>query len=86
MIDYEIQNYAKLGLKEESATIGRQMKLGGLKFVWWGQSQWYKWRWHDTHADLGWLSIYGIQNPKRWFLLKWLMRPMRLYYHKRYVR
>lgn len=81
----EIQNFAKVGLHRGDAIIGRRRGLFGLSFVWWGQSQWYKWRWNETHADLGWFSIYGIKHPKLWYPLKWLMKPMRIYYHKVYV-
>jgi hypothetical protein len=81
----QIGNYAKLGLAEEAMIAKQRNIFGELTFVWWGQSQWYKWRWNDTHADFGWFSIYGIKRPKLWLPVKWLMKPMRLYYHKKYV-
>jgi len=64
--------------------LGRVRKVAGLEFCWWGPSQWYKWRWHRTHIDLGILSIYGIERPWLWMPLAWAIKPMRVWYHWRY--
>lgn len=79
-----VENNIKLGLPQD-ALVATPKRMAGLQFVWWGKTQWYKWRWNETHADMGMLSIYGIKRPLLWLPLKWLMKPMRLYYHKYYV-
>ena len=64
------------------------LKLGnlfGLEFVWWGFSQFHKWRWQITHIDLGPVSIYGITHPWMWMPLAWLIKPLRMWYHWRYA-
>jgi len=68
-----------------SVITGKTIQLGNLEFTWWGLSQWYKWRWYGTHIDLGVVSIYGLKS-KWWIILAWLVKPMRYYYHRHFVR
>ncbi len=68
--------------------VSKSRRVGNLKFTWWGRSQWYKWRWHGTHIDLGMLSIYDLpqKGPGRWFwrVISVLIKPMRWAYHLRF--
>ena len=52
---------------------------------WWGLSQWYKWRWNETHIDLGVLSIYNLKKLWFWKIIAFLIFPMRLFYHMIYA-
>ena len=58
-------------------------KLFGYELCWWGFSQWYKWRWHGDHIDLGPLSIYNIGPRSRWAwsIVAFLIKPFRYAYH-----
>ena len=49
--------------------------------VYWGFSQWYKWRWNWTHIDMGIISIYKLKNHKLWAIMAFLIWPMRVFYH-----
>ena len=49
---------------------------------WWGWSQWYKWRWNETHIDLGPVSVYNLHN-RSWPVIAFLIVPLRLLYHAR---
>lgn len=59
------------------------------KITWWGFSQWYKFRWHKTHIDLGIISIYEL--PQKgigkifWSLIAIIIKPLRIWYHKKHV-
>lgn len=70
--------------------VGGTKKMWSLEFTWWGRNQWYKWRWHRTHIDLGMLSIYDLpqKGPGRWFwrFISILIKPMRWLYHRRFRR
>ena len=70
-----------------SVLVGTTIQVFGLEFTWWGAYQWYKWRWQETHIDLGFLSIYGIKQPPNlfWRGLALSIKPMRKVYHKCYV-
>lgn len=59
----------------------RPKRMFGLEIFWWGFGQWYKWRWHGDHVDLGPLSIYGIERPWLWSPLRIGIKPMRWAYH-----
>jgi len=65
---------------------GKKKYIGKVEVVWWGWSQWYKWRRFDDHLDLGIISIYNIntQQPLWWLVAK-IMKPMRIFYHKKYI-
>lgn len=54
------------------------------RFCWWGFGQIHKWRWNVTHIDLGPISIYGIKHPWVWLPLAWLIKPLRILYHRRF--
>jgi hypothetical protein len=75
---------AEIGGLEMEVYHGSDKKMFGLKFVWWGLPQWYKWRWHTTHIDMGVLSVYDL--PARgfwkyfWKLIAVLIKPMRIIY------
>ena len=68
---------------------GKTKLIFGLKIVYWGRSQWYKFRWHKTHIDLGIFSIYKLpQNGVGalfWRMVAILVKPLRWWYHKKYV-
>lgn len=61
----------------------------GLEFIFWNWTQAHKWRWHRTHIDFGILSIYNLPQTgwkyKFWEFIAFLIKPMRRYYHKKYV-
>lgn len=63
--------------------IGKQVTTS---VTWWGWSQWYKFRWHGDHIDLGPLSVYGIpaEGPGQWFwrTVSILVKPLRWAYHR----
>ena len=63
---------------------GETKEVGKVKFVWWGISQWYKWRKHETHIDLGVLSLYNL--PK-WVVevMGFWIQPLRIMYHEFFV-
>ena len=48
---------------------------------WWGFSQWYKWRWNETHIDLGPISIYKLKQLWFWKIIALIIWPMRFLYH-----
>ena len=81
--------YLMGNIKVEGVIFGTKKKIFGLEFVWWGQSQWYKWRWNETHIDMGWISIYGLPNKGVgkyfWKLIAVCCKPMRIMYHRRFV-
>lgn len=54
--------------------------------VWWGFSQWLKWRWHEDHIDLGVLSVYELKRLWFWRIVSILIWPMRRFYHLFYCR
>lgn len=68
---------------------GIQRQWNNLEFVWWGKSQWYKFRWHGDHIDLGVFSIYNLPESGAgkvfWRIVSMLIKPLRVLYHKRYV-
>lgn len=69
------------------AIIGRTYKIGCWEFTWWGLSQIHKWRWHKSHIDLGALSIYGFRyNHLFWRTIALIVKPLRWYYHSKFVR
>lgn len=76
-------------LNKDKLTFGKDKHFLGLKLVYWGTSQSHKWRWHKTHIDLGIISIYDL--PQKgigklfWKLIAWIIKPMRIYYHRKYV-
>lgn len=53
--------------------------------IWWGWSQWYKWRWNSTHIDLGPLSVYEIRASWFWKIVAFLIVPLRTMYHLFFV-
>jgi len=53
--------------------------------IWWGWSQWYKWRWNVTHIDLGPISIYELRLVWFWKIIAFMTLPMRLMYHYLFV-
>jgi hypothetical protein len=53
--------------------------------VWWGFSQWYKWRWNKTHIDLGIMSTYKLKQMWFWSCVAFLIWPLRLFYHTFYA-
>jgi hypothetical protein len=72
-----------------NAIAGSSKIIFKLKFVWWGISQWYKWRWNEEHIDMGMLSIYNLPTTGLgklfWIFIAFLCKPMRWYYHKYHV-
>ncbi len=76
-------------IKINNAVIGKSKKIFSVKFVWWGRSQWYKWRWNTTHIDMGCLSVYDLPTKGIgkyfWLLVAFCCKPMRKMYHKRFV-
>lgn len=65
---------------------GTKLLFGGRLFnnndiVWWGPSQWYKWRWFEDHIDLGMLSIYNLKKYYFWRVVSIIIWPMRRFYH-----
>lgn len=52
--------------------------------TWWGLSQIHKWRWNETHIDLGCISIYNLKRKRFWSFVAWLIKPLRVYYHWKY--
>jgi len=60
--------------------------LLGLEFCWWGWSEWYKWRWHGDHIDLGPLSVYGIKRGWLWWPVLIAIAPLRFAYNRYAVR
>lgn len=68
-------------------TLGRNLSKDK---VWWGWSQIHKWRFNrsnlgkPTHIDLGPLSVYNLKS-RWWYLIGWLIIPLRIWYHWRYV-
>lgn len=75
-----------MSIKIDKTIFGIKKKIFGLEFVWWGQSQWYKWRWNVTHIDMGWFSIYGLPNKGIgkyfWLFIAFICKPMRVMYYK----
>jgi len=65
------------------AIVGKTLfKPFGWEFVWWGFGQWYKWRWHKGHIDLGALSVYGFrENHWFWRIVAIFIKPLRMWYH-----
>lgn len=49
---------------------------------WWGWSQWYKWRWNETHIDLGMISVYDLKRMWFWRIVAFLVKPLRWYYNR----
>ena len=84
------KEYLLTGKINIDAIVGKQWQFKKLKFVWWGLSQWYKWRWFNDHIDLGMLSIYNLSQEGigklGWRFISILIKPMRIFYHKIYVR
>jgi len=74
----------EIGDEEFEPIFGETKQIGKIKFVWWGISQWYKWRKHETHVDCGMLSIYNL--PK-WVvhIIGFFIKPMRWMYHEFFV-
>ena len=74
-------------LQREPAILGQSFKLGSWSLVWWGFSQWYKWRRHSDHIDCGVFSVYGFRkNHPFWRFIGVLIKPMRWNYHRRFCR
>ena len=59
--------------------------FGSKDVLWWGRSQWYKWRWNITHIDLGIISVYNLKCYWFWRIVSILVWPMRKFYHRFYV-
>lgn len=61
----------------------------GVDVSWWGLAQWYKFRWHGTHIDLGPVSVYNLPSKGLgaffWRVVSIIIKPLRVWYHKRYV-
>ena len=69
--------------------LGKTKRFKRIEITWWGKSQWYKFRCFHDHIDLGIISFYNL--PQKgfgrvfWRLVKILIKPLRVFYHKRYV-
>ena len=73
-------------MKNQKYIFGSEKYYGRYKFVWWGRSQWYKFRWFGDHIDLGMLSIYNLPEPSLfWRIISIIIKPLRVWYHKNYV-
>jgi hypothetical protein len=68
--------------------LGQSKEFGKIKYVYWGKSQWYKFRWNGTHIDLGPFSFYDL--PQKgigaifWILVALIIKPLRIWHHKKY--
>ena len=76
-------------MKKINSVQSIQFSILGIDLCWWGLSQLYKWRWNNTHIDLGPLSIYNLpqEGPGRmfWESVAFLVKPLRWYYNKYHV-
>ncbi|KKN72649.1 hypothetical protein LCGC14_0408910 [marine sediment metagenome] len=73
------------GLREADAILGNTLNIKGWQLTWWGFSQWYKWRWHKSHIDLGCLSVYGFRhNHWFWRFVALTIKPLRWNYNRRF--
>ena len=75
--------------KKMNVILGRDIKFFNLKTVYWGKSQWYKFRWFNDHIDLGIISIYELPQSGIgylfWRLISIIIKPLRKWYHWKYV-
>jgi hypothetical protein len=60
---------------------GRMVEGRWLDLCWWGWSEWYKWRWHGDHIDLGPLSVYRIRRRWLWWPVLIVIAPLRFAYN-----
>ena len=68
--------------RNQDCTIGCNVSKD---IVWWGFSQIHKWRWNETHIDLGCISVYNLKRKWFWKCVAFLIKPLRMFYHWRYV-
>jgi len=71
------------------SVFGKSWRISRYEIVWWGWSQWYKWRWNGTHIDFGVVSIYGLKETGLerlfWVVVAFAIYPMRFTYHHFFV-
>jgi hypothetical protein len=53
---------------------------------WWGFSQIHKWRWNQTHIDLGCISIYNLKRIWFWKIVAFIIKPLRIWYQWKYCK
>lgn len=82
-----LERFVRTGVLDSSMLSRKPRVIGRYEFVWWGKSQFHKWRWNLTHIDMGPLSVYNIpEDSKFWKLVADIIKPLRWWYHKNYCK
>lgn len=65
--------------------LGKKRKLGRIEIIWWGwdRSAW-RWRKSDDSIDAGGMSAYHLR-PSEARVLGFLIKPMRWWWHQRFI-